>query len=131
MSGFKILITGNAGSGKSTLSKLIESKRQIPRYSLDSIVWQSGWRKTPDQEKNEKINIILNSNSWVIDGISKQVFLAAERVYFLDIPPWRCLINIIRRFAFNGIATREDLPKNCPEYVGVFKAIRIVFLYQK
>ena len=88
MSGVKILITGNSGSGKSTLSKLIESKRQIPRYSLDCIVWQSDWRKkTPDQEKNEKIDIILNSNSWVIDAVSIQVFTAAERIYFLEYSP--------------------------------------------
>ncbi|MBT3982811.1 MAG: hypothetical protein HOE90_15740 [Bacteriovoracaceae bacterium] len=40
-------------------------------------------------------------------------------------------MNIIFRFLQNGVGTRESLPANCPEYIGVFKAIRVAFIYQK
>lgn len=127
----KILITGNAGSGKTTFSKKLASKLQVNAYSLDSIVWKPGWQETPSNERREKIQKLIDGNSWIVDGVSSQVFLAADVIYFLDIPLHICIKNILVRFLTNGLKTRESLPENCPEYLGVFKAIKITFVYQK
>ena len=127
----RILITGNAGSGKTTFSKALAKQFELPRHGLDSIVWKTGWKKTPDEEKREKIKALIANPSWVIDGVSGQVFREASTVYFLDVPLPRCLLNIVKRFLLNGLKTREDLPPGCPEYVGVLKAIRVAFLYHR
>jgi hypothetical protein len=127
----KILITGNAGSGKTTFSKVLAKHIHLPRYGLDSIVWKSGWKKTSDEEKREKIQSLIDKDSWIIDGVSGQAFRAANVVYFLDISLRRCLFNILRRFLLNGFKTREGLPSNCPEYIGAIKAIQVALLYQR
>ncbi|NCN40940.1 hypothetical protein GW916_06785 [bacterium] len=127
----KILITGNAGSGKSTLASKLADQHQLPAFGLDSIVWQPNWKKTPEEEKRARIEELVKQQKWVIEGVSKQAFLAADTIYFLDIPLSRCLLNILKRFISNGFKTRIGLPPNCPEYIGVFKAIRVAFLYQR
>jgi adenylate kinase family enzyme len=127
----RVLVTGNAGSGKTTFTKLISKELALPAYGLDAIVWKSGWVETPKQERREKIQKLVDCETWVIDGVSSQIFHASDTVFFLDIPIHRCLLNIMRRFISNGFKTRESLPENCPEYIGFLKAIRIAFLYQR
>lgn len=127
----KVLITGNAGSGKTTFSASLKQELNLPTYSLDSIIWKPGWKIAPDEERREKILKLAFNDVWIIDGVSRALFEAADTVFFLDIPLYRCLGNIIKRFLSNGFKTRESLPENCPEYIGVFKAFRIAFIYQK
>ena len=127
----KILIIGNAGSGKSTLSRKISQELGIPLHGLDKIVWKENWVSTPKPERQKLIQAIVNKQNWVIDGVSKDVLSAAERVYFLDIPTYKCIFNIVKRFLKNGLKTRRDLPNNCPEYIGVLKAIKIALIFKK
>ncbi|MGZ3655766.1 MAG: hypothetical protein ACXVCS_09430, partial [Bdellovibrionota bacterium] len=70
----RILITGNAGSGKSTFSKLLAKQTQLPRHGLDSIVWKTGWKKAPEEERREKIEALLADPAWIIEGVSGQAF---------------------------------------------------------
>jgi|SRR3989344_4310505 len=127
----RIHITGNAGSGKTTFGKALSKKLIIDLHGLDQIVWKSGWVKTPLEERKEKIRNLIDNKKWIIEGVSGQVFKSAELIIFLDIPLWECILGILKRFAQNGLKTRNDLPKNCPEYIGVFKAIKVAFIYQK
>lgn len=80
----KIFITGNAGSGKTTLSKILGKQLDLPVYSLDQIVWKPRWKKPPASEKNREIKKLLNKKSWIIDGVSTDVMKAADTVVFLD-----------------------------------------------
>ena len=47
----KIHVTGNAGSGKTTLAAKLGDALELPVFGLDSVVWQPGWRKTPASER--------------------------------------------------------------------------------
>lgn len=127
----RIHITGNAGSGKTTLGKALSKKLNIDLYGLDQIVWKSGWVKTPIAERKERIQALIENERWIIEGVSGQVFKSADFIVFLDIPLWRCIFGILKRFIKTGLQTRSDLPDNCPEYIGVLKAIKIAFIYQK
>lgn len=89
----RLLVTGNAGSGKSTLARRIASQRGLPCHSLDRVVWQSGWKKTPQAEKAQRIHELMETDSWMIDGVSLEVQTQADAVVFLDVP---------RRFFFSG-----------------------------
>ncbi|MDD9900863.1 MAG: hypothetical protein OXT65_07785 [Alphaproteobacteria bacterium] len=127
----KIFVTGNAGSGKTTLARRIAKERRLPYYTLDSIVWKSGWKKTAQEEKKQKIAALTAEECWVIDGVSHDVMAAADIVYFLDVPRYRCILNILRRFLRYGWKTRPDFPSDCPEYIGVLKALRIAWLFPR
>ena len=94
-------------------------------------MWKENWVSTPKSERQKLIQTIINKQSWVIDGVSKDALSAAERVYFLDIPTYKCIFNILKRFLKNGLKTRCGLPNNCPEYIGVLKAIKIALVFKK
>ncbi len=93
----RIFITGNAGSGKTTLAKLISNRLKKPFYSLDSIVWQCGWVITPLEERNRLISKLTEKDSWVIEGVSTAVLEKATTVIFLDMPRALCFKRLILR----------------------------------
>ena len=127
----KILITGNTGSGKTTVSGAIGRAFNIPVYSLDSVVWTSGWTKASAVERRKETEKIISNQSWVVDGVCSRTLKAADTIVVLDLPLGVCLANIIKRFIKNGPGTRQGLPKQCPEIIGVFKALKLAFIYQR
>lgn len=127
----KILVSGNAGAGKSSLGKRLAKKHNLPLYGLDKIVWRPGWVKTPKDERDLMLREILSKDSWVLEGITRDGLKEADIIYFLDIHPVRCAFNVIVRFIKNGTGTRPELPINCPEYVGFLKALKTNFIFHK
>lgn len=127
----KILVSGNAGAGKSSLGRRIAKKYQLPLYGLDKIVWKEGWVKTPKEERDILVREILSKEKWVLEGITRDGLLEADVVYFLDIHPLRCAFNVITRFIKNGPGSRPELPENCPEYIGFLKALKTNFIFHK
>lgn len=127
----KILVSGNAGAGKSSLGRALANKHNIPLYGLDKIVWKEGWVKTPKDERDILVRKILDEDSWVLEGITRDGLKEADIIYFLDIHPLRCAFNVIARFLKNGLGTRPELPNNCPEYIGFLKALKTNFIFHK
>jgi thymidylate kinase len=125
----KVFITGNAGSGKTTLARDLGQRFALPVYSLDQIVWQTGWKKTPIQEKAEQIARLVSKPSWVIDGVSSTAERAADIVIFLDVSPalctWRCAKRN-SRFLFHS---RPELPANCPEIAIIPQLLKIIWQF--
>jgi adenylate kinase family enzyme len=124
----RILITGNAGSGKTTLARNIASRLDYPVHSLDKIVWQPKWRKTPESEKSQQLDELINqSEHWVIDGVSRKVMDAADTIIFLDVSRWRCLLRCAKRNVHYLFRSRPDLPDRCPEILIVPQLLRIIW----
>jgi adenylate kinase family enzyme len=107
----KILITGNAGAGKSTLAKRLAAERGLPFFSLDSIVWWAGWKKTPVPERDVLVDELIARDSWVVDGVSTRVLQVADVVIFLDVQRWRCLWQAARRNVRYLFSSRPELPE--------------------
>ena len=64
----KIIVVGCGGAGKSTFSRELSNKLDIPVYHLDKLFWNEGWIETPKAEFNKKIEKVINKDKWIIDG---------------------------------------------------------------
>ena len=89
----RVAIVGNAGGGKSTLGRKLAARRNLPFYSVDQIQWRPGWIAAPDQETGEKIDRIVASERWIVDGWGPWESLegrlaAADTIIFVDLPLW-------------------------------------------
>lgn len=127
----RILITGNAGSGKTTLARRVAERLDLPCSSLDTVVWRSGWKKTPPEERAEMIREMIRPGAWVIDGVSPEVQEAADTVVFLDVP---------RRISFRRVCVRNwrylfrsrpELPPGCPEILIIPTLCRIIWNFPR
>ncbi|MFD0894074.1 hypothetical protein KBB96_02970 [Luteolibacter ambystomatis] len=123
----RILVTGNAGSGKTTFARRVAAELGIPCHGLDPIVWQPGWKKTPAQEKARRIAELITSDAWVIDGVSDQVQASADIVVFLDVPRWCCFLRVAKRNWRYLFRSRPELPPGCPEIRIIPTLIRIIW----
>tara|TARA_R110000868_G_scaffold50530_3_gene161403 strand:+ start:5545 stop:6057 length:513 start_codon:yes stop_codon:yes gene_type:complete len=125
----KILVTGNAGSGKSTFATKLGEKTGLPVFGLDNIVWRSGWVKTPRDEINAQIQDLIAQPAWIIDGVSSLVERTADTVVFLDISSVRCTWNCAKRNWRYFFRSRPGLPDNCPEILIVPQLLKIIWRF--
>ena len=113
----KILILGNAASGKSWLSKRIAEKTGYPLYHLDVEFWKPDWVMTPVEEQIPIIQRILAQDSWIIDGNYATTleirYKEADLVIFLDISRLQCMWSAV----FRQGKKRSDLPDYLEEKV--------------
>jgi len=127
----RILVTGNAGSGKSTLARQIAAQLNVPCFSLDRVVWQSGWKKTRQDEKTRLIQELIQPDSWVIDGVSSEVQAAADTVIFLDVERKVCFWRVCKRNWRYLFRSRPGLPAGCPEILIVPTLFKIIWNFPK
>jgi adenylate kinase family enzyme len=125
----RINITGNAGSGKTTLAARIGAELGVPVFSLDSIVWQPNWVKTPSEQRLAEEQRLVALPSWIIDGVSPLVRASADLVVFLDVPRHVCAFRGILRALRYGFRTRPDLPHPCPEIAIVPRLLTLIYRF--
>lgn len=126
----KLHITGNAGSGKTTLARKLGEALDLPVFGLDQIVWEPGWRKTPKERVAERLGMLLAKPAWVIEGVSYQVVEAADIVVFLDVPRRISYVRCAKRNWPYLFRSRPELPEKCPELLILPKLIEIIWKFK-
>jgi adenylate kinase family enzyme len=71
----KILVTGNAGSGKSSLGKRLSGNLNLPLYGLDKIVWKENWIKTSREERENQISKLQKKMTGLSRGFQNKLLL--------------------------------------------------------
>jgi adenylate kinase family enzyme len=88
--GHRVLVTGLAGSGKSTFSRALAAKTGLPLIHLDLYFWRPGWVAPPESEWRERQRRLLAGDAWIADGNYHETLdLRLERadtVVVLDTP---------------------------------------------
>lgn len=115
----RVAIIGPSGAGKSTLARALGKRTGLPVYHLDAIHWKPGWVESEQEESRAKVEAVIETDQWIIDGNYSRTFknrmARADTVIFLDLPRWRYFPRIFRRSLRYYGRTRPDMGRDCPE----------------
>ena len=116
--GRRVLVTGMAGSGKSTFSRALSAKTGLPAIHLDFHYWKPGWVKPSDDEWREKQRTLLAGEAWIADGNYHETLdLRLERaqtVVVLDTRWWICAGRAFVRGLRKPVG---EMPEGCDDSV--------------
>ncbi len=85
----KIILLGNAGAGKSTLSRKFIARQPVARLSLDEVAFQEGSERRRLQDSiNDVKRFIADHESWIIEGcysdIIESILVDCDELIFLN-----------------------------------------------
>jgi adenylate kinase family enzyme len=113
----RILVIGCCGAGKSTFSKELSSKLNLPLVHLDRLFWQPGWIQQEDRVFAELLQTELDRDRWIIDGnYLKSLPLRLEysdTIIFLDLNRWICTWRVLKRW----LLQEGSQAPGCPQKV--------------
>ena len=115
----RVVIIGNAGGGKSTISRVLSTDTGLPCFAIDRIQWQPGWVRTPDQEYDRAHDELISGERWIIDGFGSwesvnRRFEACDTIIYVDLPIWLHYWWATKRQIRAIFAGRPDGPEGCP-----------------
>jgi adenylate kinase family enzyme len=112
--GRRVLVTGMAGSGKSTFSRALSARLGLPVIHLDIHYWMPGWVKPSEGAWRETQHRLLAGDAWIVDGNDDQTLdLRLERadtVVLLDTPWWICAYRAFMRGLRKPVG---EMPEGC------------------
>ncbi len=116
MVGNRVVVTGMAGAGKSTFSRVLAAKTGLPLIHLDLHIWNPGWVRVPDNELLEKQRVLLADDLWIVDSNDVNddlLFQRADTLFVLATPWWICSWRAFKR----GLKRPRgaQLPDGCEE----------------
>ena len=112
----RILIIGNAGSGKTTFAKKLSEKTGINLVHLDKMFWTGNWECVERNKFDEALQNELEKPEWIIDGNFNRTLTHrlkyCDTVFYFDIPTITCLWGVTKRVIESYGKTRDDMGGN-------------------
>ncbi|MEL6439882.1 MAG: isopentenyl transferase family protein [Cyanobacteria bacterium J06621_8] len=132
----KVAVFGNAGGGKSTLSKRLAETTGLPLIVLDLIQYQPGGKKISDAEYQAAHQEILQQDSWIIDGFGSlntvwQRLEIADTLVYIDLPVLQHYFWVTKRLIKSLWVAPEGYPQNSPLIKSTLNAYNVVGLCHK
>lgn len=132
----KVAVFGNAGGGKSTLSKRLSEITGLPLYVLDKIKHQSEDAEVPYEDYKRAYQKILANDRWIIDGFGcmETIWLQlneADSLIFVDLPLYVHLWLVTKRLITGYFKLPEGWPENSPILKSSLLSYRVLWLCHK
>ena len=129
----KVAVFGNAGGGKSKLSKQISARANLPLYVLDKIQYRHDGSNIPAQEFKNIHEQILVSEQWLVDGFGSldtlwQRLDQADTLVYVDLPLLRHFWWVTKRFLTGLFVPPEGWPQGCPVFQSSMNSYRVLWL---
>ncbi len=117
----RIVFLGCAGSGKSTFSKRLGEKLNIPVTHLDTLYWKPGWVEEEKEIFIKKQLEIIEQDTWIMDGNYRDSLeLRLERcdtIIYLDVPRIVSIFGIYQRYFTYKNKSRDSITAGCEEKI--------------
>ena len=128
----KVAVFGNAGGGKSTLSKKLAEKTKLPLYVLDKIQYEAGGKEVEYQNYLQAHNQILESDRWIVDGFGCLETLwtrlaAADTLVYIDLPLPIHFLLVSKRLIKGLYKNPEGWPENSPIIKSSLTSYRVLW----
>ena len=110
----RIVVVGVSGNGKTTLSRGLAAKLDVPHIELDSFQHLPGWVQAEEEDFLRNVEAALDrSEGWVVDGsymtaLGGLLLPRADTVVWLDLPMRVFLSRLLRR-TIRDITTQRDM----------------------
>jgi adenylate kinase family enzyme len=114
------MVIGNAGGGKTTLSRRLGEIYKLPMIHVDSIQFIPNMKIRALDETREILNRAVAQENWLIDGFGpldliEKRFAIADKIIFIDLPLWRHTWWCVKRQIKSIWSRRAELPEGCNE----------------
>lgn len=132
----KVAVFGNAGGGKSTLSKQLAKLTGLPLVPLDLMQYKPGGEPVPHEEFKAAHDDLLQQEQWIVDGFGSMDTLwsrleVADTLVYLDMPVLRHYWWVTKRFLKGLWVSPEGWPEGSPLLKGTLKSYSTVGLCHK
>lgn len=132
----KVAVFGNAGGGKSTLSKKLSQITGLPLYVLDKIQFPSGDIELPPEDYKRIHEKILATDRWIVDGFGCNETLwlrlnEADSLVFVDLPLYVHFWWVTKRLITGYWKPPESWPENSPILKSSLNSYRVLWLCHK
>ena len=110
----KVAIVASAsGNGKTTVGRELARRLDVQFVEVDALVHGPNWAETPNAELRARLQPVINSDGWVIDGTYRRklgdlVLENADTVVWLDLPMRVWFTRLLRR-TLRRVRGRETL----------------------
>ncbi|MGP1373752.1 MAG: adenylate kinase [Almyronema sp.] len=129
----KVAVFGNAGGGKSTLSKRLAAMTGLPLISLDLLKYRPGGGEVPHADFKAAHDRILWQDQWIIEGFGSLDTVwprleIADTLVYMDMPLWRHYGWVTKRFLQGFFVPPAGWPDNSPLWQGTLNSYATVWL---
>jgi adenylate kinase family enzyme len=109
--GPRVVVTGLAGSGKSTFAVALARRTGLPVIHLDLHFWKPGWVEPSEEEWRSVQQRVLAGDAWIADGNYSETLALrlgiADTLVVLDMAWWLCAARAVLR----GFRLPDELPE--------------------
>jgi adenylate kinase family enzyme len=132
----KVAVFGNAGGGKSTLSKRLSEITGLPLYTLDKIKYQSGGVEVSPEDYKRTHQEILLTDQWIIDGFGCMETLwprldESDTLVYVDLPISVHFWWVTKRFITGYSQPPAGWPEKSPIFKSSMNSYRALWLCHK
>lgn len=131
----RILVVGCSGGGKTTLSRKMAARLDLPFVSMDrEFFWLAGWQNRAKTEERALIAAKVAEERWLMDGTGSSSFdlrlPRAELMIWVRLPRLACMWGVVSRWMKWSGRTRPDMAPGCPERLNP-EFLRYIWTFEK